>query len=291
MIRSMTGYGRASEVKEGKEITVEIKSVNHRFFECAVRAPRNYGYLEEKLKSLVKGRVSRGKIDISVTLTQLEGQGGQVEIDRQMARDYVEALRSLSQPLGLEDDLTLSVLTRLDVFRVTKQEEDEDHIWELVRQTGEKALDSFCQMRQREGEKLKEDLLANAQLIQSLKEQVEQRSPEITKAYRQRLYDRMMEVLGTAGIEEQRILTEAAVFAEKTAVDEETVRLGSHLSQFREILEMDEPVGRKLDFLIQEFNREANTIGSKTQDVQAARLVVEIKSAIEKIREQIQNIE
>lgn len=287
----MTGYGRASEVKEGKEITVEIKSVNHRFFECAVRAPRNYGYLEEKLKSLVKGRVSRGKIDISVTLTQLEGQGGQVEIDRQMARDYVEALRSLSQPLGLEDDLTLSVLTRLDVFRVTKQEEDEDHIWELVRQTGEKALDSFCQMRQREGEKLKEDLLANAQLIQSLKEQVEQRSPEITKAYRQRLYDRMMEVLGTAGIEEQRILTEAAIFAEKTAVDEETVRLGSHLSQFREILEMDEPVGRKLDFLIQEFNREANTIGSKTQDVQAARLVVEIKSAIEKIREQIQNIE
>lgn len=291
MIQSMTGYGRASQVLAGKEITFEIKSVNHRFFECSVRAPRAYGYLEERIRAYVKERVSRGKVDVNLSIVTLEGEV-RVQANRELASAYVRELRTLGGPLGLRDDLSLSTLLRFpDLFAVQREEEDEEQIWAMVKETAEQAMAQFTGMRQTEGARLREDLLANIALIEDYKGQIEQRSPQITAQYRQRLFDRMNEVLGSAGIEEQRILAEAAVFAEKTAVDEETVRLSSHISQFKEILELKEPVGRKLDFLLQEFNREANTIGSKTQDVQAARLVVEIKSAIERIREQIQNIE
>lgn len=292
MVYSMTGYGRASQTLEGKEITVELRSVNHRFFECSVRVPRNYGYLEEKLRAYCKERISRGKLDVSVSLAATAGAGLRVEANRELAAAYVKELRATGAPLGMKDDLSLSTLLQLpDLFSVRREEEDEEQIWALVQQVAEQALSQFMGMRRTEGANLREDLLANIAQIDDCRRQIEERSPQINEQYRQRLVRRMEEVLGQAGVEEQRILTEAAIFAEKTAVDEETVRLSSHIAQFREILEREEPVGRSLEFLLQEFHREANTIGSKVQDVQAARIVVEIKGAIERIREQIQNIE
>ena len=292
MIQSMTGYGRASQVLDGKEITFEIKSVNHRFFECSVRAPRAYGYLEDRVRAYVKGQISRGKIDVNLSIVLLEGANARVEANRELAAAYVNELRSLSEPLGLRDDLSLSTLLQFpDLFHVRQEGEDEEQVWLLVRQTAEQAMAQFMGMRRAEGARLREDLLENLGQIEGCRCQIAERSPQITAQYRQRLFARMSDVLGQAGIEEQRLLTEAAIFADKTAVDEETVRLSSHIAQFREILEREEPVGRNLDFLIQEFNREANTIGSKVQDVQAARIVVEIKSAIERIREQVQNVE
>ncbi len=292
MIQSMTGYGRASQVLDGKEITFEIKSVNHRFFECSVRAPRAYGYLEDRVRAYVKGQISRGKIDVNLSIVLLEGANARVEANRELAAAYVNELRSLSEPLGLRDDLSLSTLLQFpDLFHVRQEGEDEEQVWLLVRQTAEQAMAQFMGMRRAEGARLREDLLENLGQIEGCRCQIAERSPKITAQYRQRLFARMSDVLGQAGIEEQRLLTEAAIFADKTAVDEETVRLSSHIAQFREILEREEPVGRNLDFLLQEFNREANTIGSKVQDVQAARIVVEIKSAIERIREQVQNVE
>ena len=292
MIQSMTGYGRASQVLDGKEITFEIKSVNHRFFECSVRAPRAYGYLEDRVRAYVKGQISRGKIDVNLSIVLLEGANARVEANRELAAAYVNELRSLSEPLGLRDELSLSTLLQFpDLFHVRQEGEDEEQVWLLVRQTAEQAMAQFMGMRRAEGARLREDLLENLGQIEGCRCQIAERSPQITAQYRQRLFARMSDVLGQAGIEEQRLLTEAAIFADKTAVDEETVRLSSHIAQFREILEREEPVGRNLDFLLQEFNREANTIGSKVQDVQAARIVVEIKSAIERIREQVQNVE
>lgn len=292
MIQSMTGYGRASGILEGKEITFEIRSVNHRFFECSVRAPRSYGYLEERVRAYLKERISRGKIDVGVNIVALTAAGMRVEANRELAAAYVEELRAMGGPLGLADDLTLSALLRFpDLFNVRREGEDEEQVWALVRQTAEQAMEQFAGMRRAEGAHLREDLLANIDQIEDCRRRIAERSPRITEQYRQRLLRRMNEVLGQAGIDEQRLLTEAAVFAEKTAVDEETVRLASHIGQFKEMLEREEPVGRSLDFLLQEFNREANTIGSKVQDVEAARIVVEMKGAIERVREQIQNIE
>lgn len=292
MIQSMTGYGRASGILEGKEITFEIRSVNHRFFECSVRTPRSYGYLEERVRAYLKERISRGKIDVGVNIVALTAAGMQVEANRELAAAYVKELRALGGPLGLADDLTLSTLLRFpDLFNVRREGEDEEQVWALVRQTADQAMEQFAGMRRAEGAHLREDLLANIAQIEDCRRRIAERSPQITEQYRQRLLRRMNEVLGQAGIDEQRLLTEAAVFAEKTAVDEETVRLASHIGQFKEILEREEPVGRSLDFLLQEFNREANTIGSKVQDVEAAHIVVEMKGAIERVREQIQNIE
>lgn len=292
MIYSMTGYGRASQVLEGKEITFEIRSVNHRFLECSVRTPRTYGYLEEKVRTYLKERVSRGKIDVNLGVVALTGADLRVEANRELAAAYVKELRATGAPLGLIDDLSLSTLLRFpDLFNVRREGEDEEQVWVLVRQVADRAMEQFMGMRRTEGAHLREDLLDNLAQIEEARRQIEERSPQLTEQYRQRLFRRMSDVLGQAGIDEQRLLTEAAIFADKTAVDEETVRLASHIDQFREILEREEPVGRNLDFLLQEFNREANTIGSKIQDVQASRIVVEIKSAIERIREQIQNIE
>ena len=258
MIQSMTGYGRASQVLDGKEITFEIKSVNHRFFECSVRAPRAYGYLEDRVRAYVKGQISRGKIDVNLSIVLLEGANARVEANRELAAAYVNELRSLSEPLGLRDDLSLSTLLQFpDLFHVRQEGEDEEQVWLLVRQTAEQAMAQFMGMRRAEGARLREDLLENLGQIEGCRCQIAERSPQITAQYRQRLFARMSDVLGQAGIEEQRLLTEAAIFADKTAVDEETVRLSSHIAQFREILEREEPVGRNLDFLLQEFNREA----------------------------------
>ena len=292
MIRSMTGYGRGQEVIDGRDITVEIRSVNHRYFEFSSRTPRSYGYLDEKLKSYVQSQVSRGKVEVGVTILNLEGTGTSVRIDHQLAAAYLDALRGMGQELGLRDDIGITAMSRFgEIFTLTKTTEDEEAVWNSVRRVTDKALAAFVDMRQQEGLRLKEDLLGRLESIERNVALVEEQSPKTVEAYRARLYNKLSEVLGNTAIDEQRILTEAAIFAEKIAVAEETVRLGSHIQQFREILASGEPVGRKLDFLVQEFNREANTIGSKAQDAQVARIVVELKSDIEKIREQIQNIE
>lgn len=292
MIRSMTGYGRSQQTLDGREILVEIKSVNHRYFEFSARVPRAYGYLEEKLKSFLQGKVSRGKIEMGVTIYNIEGKDALIEVNSSIAKGYVDALRKANETLELKDDITLSNLIRLpDIFNVIKNTEDEEAIWNDVKIVAKEALNSFVSMREAEGVKMREDVEQRLNYIEQLVEKVEERSPMVTEAYRERLYNKLSEILNDKKIDEQRILTEAAIFSEKTAVDEETVRLKSHINQFRNLLKINEPVGRKLDFLIQEFNRESNTIGSKAQDVEITKIVVELKSEIEKIREQIQNIE
>ncbi len=292
MIKSMTGYGRGQQIIDGREITVEIKSVNHRYFEFSARVPRAYGYLEEKLKSFVQGKVSRGKVDVGVTIFNIEGKDAQIEVNQSIAVGYIDALRKANEAIGLTDDLALSQLIRFpDIFNVIKTTEDEEVIWNSVKCVAEEALSNFVSMREIEGQKMKDDINSRLTYISELVAKVEERSPLVTDAYRERLYNKISEILNDKKIDEQRILTEAAIFSEKTAVDEETVRLRSHIQQFTALLNSTDAVGRKLDFLIQEFNRESNTIGSKAQDVEITRIVVELKSEIEKIREQIQNIE
>ena len=292
MIYSMTGYGRGQQTMPERDILVEIKSVNHRFFEFSARLPRAYGFLEEKLKSYVQSRVSRGKVDVSVFIVNLDGANVEVGINTELAKGYINALRNLGEETGIGDDITLTSISRFsDIFIVRRAEEDEDELWQQVKQVTEEAVSNFLAMRAREGEKMKKDLLERLESIEKSVAVVEQSSERIVEDYRTRLYKKISDVLADKHVDEQRILTEAAIFAEKTAVDEETVRLRSHIAQFRQILEANEPIGRKLDFLVQEMNREANTTGSKIQDIEVTRVVVSIKSDIEKIREQIQNIE
>jgi len=292
MIRSMTGYGRCQCTVGGRDILFEIKSVNHRFFEFAARVPRVYGYLEEKLKSYIQGRISRGKVEVNLTIVNVDSGDTQVEINHPLAESYVNALRELNQTLNLRDDLSLMGIARFsDIFVVRKMEEDQEVVWQAVKQAADAALDGFIAMRETEGRRMKEDILFRLDAISEAVGKVEERSPQTVEEYRARLYNKLCEVLNDSRLDEQRILTEAAIFADKVAVDEETVRLKSHIAQFREILGSPEPVGRKLDFLVQEVNRETNTIGSKAQDVEIARIVVDMKAEIEKIREQIQNIE
>ncbi len=292
MVSSMTGFGKATELLGGREITVEIKAVNHRYFEYSARVPRAFGFLEEKLKTLLQKNIARGKVDVGVYIVNIENSDTKISANEEVAKGYIEALRSLCEPLNVTDDIRLSSVARFpDVFTVTREETDEEKLWQDVRAVANSALDAFSQMRLREGENLKEDLLSRLENITELVKKVEERSPQRVKEYRERLHQKISEVLSNTAIDESRIITEAAIFADKIAVDEETVRLRSHIEQFREILSLDESIGRKLDFLIQEFNREANTIGSKCQDAEGARIVVDIKSEIEKIREQVQNIE
>ena len=292
MIKSMTGYGRCQQTIDGRDILVEIKSVNHRFFEFSARVPRVYGYLESQLKGYLQGKVSRGKVDVGVTILTLEGMDAKVEVNHALVKSYVDALRRVGYEFALQDDLSISSISRFsDIFTVRKNMEDEQVIWDSVRTVIDGALENFLHMREIEGERMKQDILSRLVTIGEKVSFVEQRSPKTVEEYRNRLYAKMQEVLQDTKLDEQRILTEAAIYSEKIAVDEETVRLRSHIKQFESILESEEPIGRKLDFLVQELNREANTIGSKAQDLEIARVVVDIKSEIEKIREQIQNIE
>ena len=298
MPRSMTGYGRAQMLEDGRDVLVEIRAVNHRYYEFSARLPRTCLYLEEKLKSFLNGRIGRGKVEVSVTITRPDGKDAQIAVNRSVAEGYVNALRMLNEELGengglwLSDDLTLNSLLRLpDVFTVTKEQEDENAVWTVVSAAAAQALDSFVKMREAEGSRLAADLSGKLDGLEAMLRQVESIVPSIAENYRQRLYAKLTELLADTNIDEQRILTETAIFAEKTAIDEETVRLHSHIAQFRTLLQTEEPIGRKLDFLVQEMNREVNTIGSKAQDLSVTRLVVDMKSEIEKIREQIQNIE
>ena len=292
MIRSMTGYGRAQTVIDDMDITVEVKSVNHRFYEFTSKTPRAYGFLDEKLKSFIQTYCSRGKVECFVQIETLEETSADVHVNHSLAAGYVAALRELAQLYDLKDDISVSTVARYpDIFTVHKAEADEDKIWEAVKKVAKSAIDSFIVMRETEGEKLKNDILSRAETIIEKVEFVEERSPETVVEYNNKLVARMKELLGDAQIDEQRLLTEAAIYADKIAVAEETVRLRSHIDQLRLFLASDEAIGRKLDFLVQEMNREANTIGSKAQDVDIARAVVDIKAEIEKIREQVQNIE
>lgn len=292
MIKSMTGFGRGHEILNGRDITVEIRAVNHRYYEFSCRIPRSMGFIEEKLKSLLNGKISRGKVEVSVLVSNTDAPDEKVSINREVVRDYITALRSVQEELSLNDDLSLSHIMRIpDAFTVVKEEADEEQLWGDIKTVAEQALGKFIAMREAEGERMKADLFARLDTIEGWVGVVEERSPIIVEEYRKKLFDRMAEVLNGANVDESRILLEAGIFSEKTAVDEETVRLRSHIAQFRTMLCGEEPVGRKLDFLVQEMNRETNTIGSKVQDIEVTRLVVDQKSEIEKIREQIQNIE
>lgn len=292
MIRSMTGFGRCEDTVDGRDIVVEIKSVNHRYFEFSSRISRGCGFLDEKLKSYLQSRISRGKIDVFVSVETLEDSDAQVLVNHPLAAGYVAALRELAQRYQLKDDISVGVVSRYpDIFTVHKAPEDEEAIWQSVRSVADRALVSLIHMREAEGKRLKEDVLRRADAILELVGQIEERSPQTVREYEQKLQQRLAEMLGDTNIDEQRLLTEAAIFADKVAVAEETVRLRSHFAQCVKMLDSDGAVGRKLDFIVQEMNREANTIGSKCVDSQIAYMVVEIKAEIEKIREQIQNIE
>lgn len=294
MIRSMTGYGRAQATVGTINVTVELKSVNHRYFEFNSRVPRNYGFLEEKLKSFVGSLVSRGKVECYVSVENLEDSEVEILVNHGLATSYLKAYRELAQrnELDIRDDLAISSLVRnSDIFTVHKQEADEEKIWEAVKSVATEAVAKFIAMREAEGEKLKNDVLSRAEFILNKVSVIEERSPETVKEYNDKLLSRINEFLSDVQVDEQRLLTECAIFADKVAVAEETVRLRSHIDQLGQFLNSTEAVGRKIDFLVQEMNREANTIGSKAQDVTIARCVIDIKAEIEKIREQIQNIE
>ena len=292
MIRSMTGYGREQMIVGEREILVEIRSVNHRYFEFSARVPRVYGYIEEKLKTMLKENISRGKVEVNVQINMLGGKSVKVNIDRDAAYEYINALREANEDLDLEDDLTLSKLMKFpDIFTVQKLADDEEQLWSDVSTVASKAVERFVSMRETEGASLKEDILSKLASIESYLDKVEAAAPETAVRYREKLMAKLKEILEDKNVDEQRVITEAAIFAEKIAIDEETVRLRSHIAQFRTLLESDIPIGRKLDFLVQEVNREINTIGSKAQDVEITKCVVEMKSETEKIREQIQNIE
>ncbi len=292
MVRSMTGYGRHQQTVDSMNITVEIKSVNHRYFDFSSRTPRIYGFLDEKLKSFVQSKVARGKIECYVQVDNLEDDSVIVEINHSLAKGYVEAFKSLAETYEIDNNLNAGILARFnDVLLIRKEEADEEKIWDAVKAVAEVAVDKFISMRMVEGEKLRDDICSRADTILKKVEYVESRSPETVKEYTQKLLARMNDVLGSVNIDEARILTEAAIYADKIAVAEETVRLRSHLEQLKGFFESEEAIGRKMDFLVQEINREANTIGSKACDVEIARCVLDIKSEVEKIREQVQNIE
>ncbi|MCM1363892.1 MAG: YicC family protein [Faecalibacterium sp.] len=292
MIKSMTGYGRAQQTIEGMSISVEIKSVNHRYYEFSARVPRIYGFLEEKLKTHIKSAVSRGKIECYVYIESLEAEDCTVNVNHTLAKGYLDALTEIGERYGIPNDVTVTSIARYsDIFSIHKAEADEEKIWNCVKNVTDEALAAFIAMREKEGVKLKDDVLSRCDTILGDVEFIEIRSPQTVEEYNAKLLERMRTVLEDVHVDEQRLLTEAAIYADKIAVAEETVRLRSHIAQLHELMESNEAIGRKLDFLIQEFNREANTIGSKAQDVDIAKRVINIKSEIEKIREQIQNIE
>ncbi len=292
MIRSMTGYGSAKGAAEGFEITVELKSVNNRYLDTSVKLPRNFIFAEDAIKKAVQAHISRGKVDVFVTVDASTAGDVTVKVNESLLKGYIDAITHIFEEYPVTNDLTAMSVARLpDVLCVEKADMDAEQIAAEITEIAERALKDFDEMREREGEKLRDDVLSRIDTIDRLVSIVEEKAPETVKEYRARLEQKMTEVLATSGIEESRILAEAAIFADHIAVDEETVRLRSHMSQLRTMITGNSPIGRKIDFLVQEFNREANTIGSKCQNSEIAHVVVDLKSEIEKIREQIQNIE
>ena len=292
MIKSMTGYGRAVETVNGREFTVEIRSVNNRYLDCIVKLPRSLTFAEDAVKQAVKASVSRGKVDVFITVKSEGGMEAQVTLNKSMVEGYLAAMKQMVAEYGVTDDISVSLLSRMsDVFTVEKPDVDEEQLLSDLMSVVKKALDGYDAMRRTEGAALDADLRSRAATILELVAQVEAGNGQTVADYRTRLENKLREVLENTAIDESRILTEAAIFADKVAVDEETVRLRSHLDQMAAMLTGGGAVGRKLDFLLQEMNRETNTIGSKCSDVRLARIVVDIKAELEKIREQTQNIE
>ena len=292
MIRSMTGYGSAKGSCQGLNIGVELKSVNNRYLDCSVRLPRGFLFAEDAVKTSVQSHISRGKVDVFVSIDSTGSDDMLVKVNEQLASGYVNAIRRLSETFGLESSLSALALGRMpDVLTVEKQDADAETVTAAIREVAEQALLAHDEMRAREGRKLQDDISNRLDTIEQYVSEVEKRSPETVNEYRERLYRKMTEVLQNTALDKQRILLEAGIFADKVAVDEETVRLRSHIAQMRGMLAEGSPIGRKMDFLVQEFNRESNTIGSKCNDSSVTKIVIELKSEIEKIREQIQNIE
>ena len=294
MIKSMTGFGRCRTVLHGREISVEIKSVNHRFFEFSCRTPKGYGFLDDKLKALVNSRVSRGKIDMFVTVGAAEDTPAEVKINHSLVSGYINAMKEISETYGIENDVTVTAISRFpDVYTVSKAPENEEEITADVLEAANTAIDGFIAMREAEGEKMKADILGRAEVILATVDEIDERSPQTVKEYEERLLDRINRTLQdyNINIDEQRVLTEVAVFADKVAVAEETVRLRSHFAQLSKIMESQTPIGREIDFIIQEMNREANTILSKANSLDVSDKAIQLKTDIEKVREQIQNLE
>ena len=292
MIKSMTGYGGAKGSAEGLSVSIELKSVNNRYLDVSVKLPRTMLFAEEPIKAAVGRHISRGKVDVFVTVDQSASDDMEVRVNEPLIKGYIEALSAAAEKFGLQNDMTVMSLCRLpDVLSTDRREIDSSALMTGITEILERALTEYDAMRLREGEKLRDDVLARLETISRLTGVVEENAPKTVAEYRARLEQKLQEVLATANIDESRVLTEAAIFADKIAVDEETVRLRSHISQLRGLTNGESPAGRKMDFLIQELNREANTIGSKCQNADIAHVVVELKAEIEKIREQIQNVE
>ena len=292
MIKSMTGYGSEVYSDNGKKYSVEIKSVNNRYSDISVKAPRIYGFLEDALRKRAAERIRRGKADIYVTVENTGAEAGSVSVDISLAAQYMKAFSQLSDTLGIPCNMKSEDFLRIqDVFRVEKAEENEEEVTAAAKKALDGALDRFEEMRLREGEKMLEDLQAHLAVIQKETARIEAHAPEIVEQYRKRIEERVRDILGATPYDEARLLTEVAVFSDRVNVNEEIVRLKSHISQFSEMLANDEPVGRKIDFLIQEMNRETNTIGSKSNDLETSKIIINIKAEIEKLREQIQNVE
>jgi len=292
LVKSMTGYGRCLETVNGREFTVELRSVNNRYLDCTVKLPRMLSFAEDAVKQAVKASISRGKVDVYITVRSEGASDVKVSLNAAMVAGYLEAMKELVDTYGVRDDISVSLLSRMnDVFTVEKPEVDEEALLADLLSVVQKAIANFDAMRTTEGQALEKDLRSRGQTILELVEQVEAGNGQTVIDYRTRLENKLREVLANTAIDESRILTEAAIFADKVAVDEETVRLRSHLEQMGNMLTSGGAIGRKLDFLLQEMNRESNTIGSKCTDVKLARIVVEIKAELEKIREQTQNIE
>lgn len=292
VLKSMTGYGRNEAIEGGKKILCEIKSVNHRYSDYSVKVPKYYGFLEDKVREFASKHISRGKVDIYVAIESYGEADKEIVVNTELARSYIDALCKLRDEFNLRDDISVNSVARYpDIFVSQRKEEDEEEIWESVKKVLEPAILSFTAMREREGERIQKDLEQRVEYMKTLASRIDERSPETVAEYREKLYGKIKAVLEDREIDDARVLTEVAIFADKVAVNEEMVRLASHFDEFYGICASGEPAGRRLDFLIQEINREINTTGSKASDIEIAKIVVDLKAETEKLREQIQNIE
>lgn len=292
MIKSMTGFGRGEHEEFGRSYTVEVKSVNHRYSDISVKLPKQLSYLEDTIRKFVSDHISRGKVDVYITQNKYSEDEIRVTIDHALVSSYMKSLAELRDTYKLEDDITVSNVSRFpDLLTVDRVEDDKDKVWNTLSVAMEKSLDNLTEMRKVEGKKLFEDLTKRAAYIRSMVDEIKQRSPIVVQEYKTKLEERIKQLLGDVPVDEERLAQEVAIFADKSSITEEIVRLYSHIDQLLSIMNEDVPVGRKLDFLVQEMNREINTIGSKASDIIITRYVVDVKSEIEKIREQIQNIE
>ena len=291
MLKSMTGFGRAEKTVDGFNIKVNLKSVNHRYMDATIKVPKYYTFVEEKLRNLASKYISRGKVEIYVSVERTEGSNKKVVLDRAVAENYIAALKSMKS-LGVKDDVKISTISQYhDIFKMENNEADEEHIASLICEVFSEAAEDFVNMRINEGKNMEKDILSHLDRLYENLLAVEERYPAIIDEYKDRLKKRISEVLEDRNVDEARIVTEAAIFAEKSDIGEETVRLRSHIKEFKKAIETELPIGKKLDFMIQEMNRETNTMGSKANDIEISKIIVDMKSEIEKIREQIQNIE